>query len=116
MQEVEKAWPLASELERAAAKLLLSGPEIEPKCMCMEMGEVRSAAKQALVRRHTRCGVRHGALFDWSSGSQVPAQLLVYAATGLLGKILPTDGYGYSSLYTTEISPQLIHMLIVAWD
>jgi hypothetical protein len=82
----------------------------------MEMGE-------ALVRRHTRCRVRHRALFDWSSGSQVPAQLLVYAATGL-GK---DSAYGWLWLlrfilvfFTTGIllspnfSSKLVHVLLAA--
>ena len=86
-------------------------------CMCTEMGE-------ALVRRHTRCRrVRHRELFDWSSGSQVPAQLLVYAgSTASLCRdgIRQDSAYGWLwllrfILVALAISPQLIHMLILAW-
>ena len=91
---------------------------VRARCMCTEMGE-------ALVRRHTRCRrVRHRELFDWSSGSQGPAaQLLVYAgSTASLCRdgIRQDSAYGWLwllrfILVALAISPQLIHMLIIAW-
>jgi hypothetical protein len=60
---MQKAWPLASELERAAAKgkatfVRARDRSLAPRCMCMEMRVVRSAASPcAAAVAHT--GTRH---------------------------------------------------------